>query len=758
MSSESTAPKCVRPFNFHGCEMQPQIAGGDWVGNCFACGKDEHFFVNPNSGQWDCKVCGESGNIPTFLQKLVEKRHADMSRRDWLRLSKLRGMPSGVMKQRQVGWCPIQKRWLIPCRSASGSVADVRAWDGKIIKCTAGLNSQLFGAERLAKAPRGAKVWLLEGEWDGMAMDWLLRESKQDAVVVAVPGATTLKRDWVALFSDKDVTAVYDADEAGDKGAEKAARLLGPVVKSLSFVCWPDSVKKGWDLRDFASAAIGEDPDDDEWAVDAMRELEALSRPHPRRGDAAVKPVKKQAAASAGAARELPELRPMDFSELSACFAAQILMTPDLTCALKVMMAVALSNDIRSDPLWVYVVGAPGAGKTMLLQALQGSERCVFRSTITPHGLVSGWSQGDPSLVPRLSEKCLVVKDFTEILQMQPLARDEIYATLRGAFDGSVDKSFGNGVHRVYNRHTDPPFNGFSMLAGVTHAIHGHREASLGERFLKIQLKKPTEERAAEINLAALNSLGLERTREDDLQWAVACFLSRPVTLETLPPFTKEYAVRLNYLVNLVAFMRAQVESNRYTGELMYRPMPESGTRLTKQLGQLARLLAFIDGASEVGEEQFEVVERVAFDTAYGFHLEIVNVMMSLGGEATKKQVRKAMGVSDATVSRRFDDLQVLQVVTRLEETKDSGGGRPASVWRLDSRIASMWLGAKGLKEAEWKVKTNPSMEKRGGIRTSRGRKLRLGRSAATSGSRSQDPSRPRRGSKRPASRRRPSN
>src|SRR3546814_12104751 len=58
----------------------------------------------------------------------------------------------------------------------------------------------------------------------------------------------------------------------------------------------------------------------------------------------------------------------------------------------------------------------------------------------------------------------------------------------------------------------------------------------------------------------------------------------------------------------------------------------EAGTRLMKQLGQLARIMAWIDGKDRVDEETMHQVKRVAMDTAYGFHLEIVDAMMRMGG------------------------------------------------------------------------------------------------------------------------------
>ena len=108
--------------------------------------------------------------------------------------------------------------WLIPCRSEVGTVRDVRRYDGKRVMSTAGCKSQLWGADRLAASQEGALVLLCEGEWDGMAARWMLRDSGRDDVVVAVPGATTFKPEWASLLRGKRVVTVYDHDDAGDRG------------------------------------------------------------------------------------------------------------------------------------------------------------------------------------------------------------------------------------------------------------------------------------------------------------------------------------------------------------------------------------------------------------------------------------------------------------------------------------------------------------------------------------------------------------
>ncbi len=700
-------PKELKPFQCHGAHLRFQDGLENWVGDCPFCGKEEHFFADPKKGMWDCKSCGERGNPITFLTKIAAHRHAETSRSRWRKLSADRGIPASVLKAAGLGWDAENRCWLIPCFSAKGTVRDIKRWSPKYRKSmvTAGCKSQLWGARELAKAKAGWVVWLCEGEWDAIALRWLFRETDlKKNVAVAVPGASVLKKDWIPLFADMDVVSAYDADDAGDRGHEMATRKLGNVSRSIKYVCWPDGTRDSYDIRDLVvqlMAEFEEDPD-----RDLVEDLAKLLADKPRRvqADATTRDEDEE------------DLEPIEIPELMKIFGEHLEMRSDLEDALRVMLAVALSNDVEGDPLWVYIVGPPGCGKTVLLCSLKTSGRCLFRSTVTPHGLISGWKgegSSDPSLIPKLKGLTFVLKDFTEVLTMPIVAQDEIFSCLRGAYDGAAHKSFGNGVNRQY----DDCY--FSMLAGVTHAIHGHRKASLGERFLKFEIKMPPSKEAETVALAALDSIGHEREREEALALAVRRYLARQVDVTELPTFSPRMRDRLSALVRLIAFMRAEVDRDWRTNEISYRPAVEAGTRLIKQLGKFGMLLGHINGdGDKISDETYARVERVAMDTAHGFHLDVLEAMMSLGGLATKKEIGEEANLPSSTLARRIDDLTMLGAVVR-EGKQRTHDGRPSVLFKVANEIAELWYKSKGGKP--WKI----------AISTGKGRSQRSGRGSA---------------------------
>lgn len=685
-SDDAKAPPIVRMLNAFGAAMQPPRAGVEWEGGCPLCGKERHLFANPEKETWHCKVCGKGGNRVNFLEGVHKQALATTTAADLQRLSEHRSIPVEVLKAHAVAYHRATRRWLIPGRAAKGTMHDLRRYDAerKVMMSTAGCNSQLMGAVDLAKAREGSRVWVCEGEWDGMAMRWLLDSAKASTdVVVAVPGAGVLKNDWAPLFQGKHTVACYDHDEAGRQGAEKAAKLLKG-SRSLKFIHWPDAKPKGWDVRDHVKTLIAKGP------KKALAGLVALLKDHA---------PGQQSAAAVDAQEEIGE--PALWPEVLSTFESTMLMTPDLRRALIVSLATCVSNDIGGDPLWVYIVGPPGAGKTLLLTALNDTKRCIFRSTVTPHSLVSGWrgdGATDPSLIPKLKGLTLVAKDFTEVLSMPQMAQDEIFSTLRGAYDGVVQKSFGNGVMREY---TDCRF---AILAGVTNAIHGAKMASLGERFIKVQLSKMEGDAADAVVRAAMASVGKEREVEDTLKKVTTRFLYRKMDPLALPVFTQEFATRLTALVQLIAMLRAQVDRDKFSQDMLYRPAPEAGTRLAKQLTKLGMSIAHVLGKSEVNAEVYEVVEHVAFDTGHGWSLDVVDALMRLGGEGTRIEAADIAGVPVSTLARRFDDLQALGAVSPCD--RKVSGGRPATVYRVSPAVQDLWMRSKG--EQSWSNRRSP--------------------------------------------------
>lgn len=79
------------------------------------------------------------------------------------------------------------------------------------------------------------EVWLCEGEFDAL----ILNQMGYPAVGVA--GANSFKPDWKYLFANTSrTTLVFDSDEAGTRGANRIASIIGEVVEDVRIIRLPE--------------------------------------------------------------------------------------------------------------------------------------------------------------------------------------------------------------------------------------------------------------------------------------------------------------------------------------------------------------------------------------------------------------------------------------------------------------------------------------------------------------------------------------
>lgn len=695
MEEIENTPK-LRPYVWHGIHFVG-TSGPNVYGKCPFCQKPAAFHVNSSTGQFICSSsesrCGRKGNIYTFLEQYADHFREETPEAAWTALSMWRGgIPMSAFRKAGLAYSSLTDSWVIPVLNERGIVADLKTlrWKSKKRKLmgTAGCKASLFGAHILAKrTPAQTEcVFVCEGEWDAIALRWALdRAARKDAVVVSVPGARTFKEDWYRLLKGHHVIFAFDNDDDGDIYSLKFGTRAKAFARKVEYVNWPESLTPGYDVRDFiVDQAIGKG----KTCKVALKKLQQLIKPRHRRQDEvdANEPSNYQ-----------EHIRPRSnptFEETMAVYRKWLRMSRDLEDALLTLFAVTLSNQIAGDPLWLFLVGSPGSGKSELLcsmMRLAETGDVFFQSAVSAKQLVSGWkdtrSGSDPSMIPRMIGKTTVFKDWTEMLAGNQQTLEETYSLLRGAYDGHVFRPFGNGVTREYHGH-------FSLLAGVTNIIHGHSTVALGERFLKFQLSPMSMQSTKNVLDAALRGVAHEKVKNEALQDAALKFLDRDVPqldIEKMMP--SRYWNRIIALAEIVSILR-HVVTRDYKDEVKFHQSPEVATRLVKQLGKLAMAVAYTLGLKTVDDRTYRVVERVAFDTAIGFNLDIVQAAMDMGGENfSVGELAHQGSLPESTVRRRLEDLILTKVVARDQKVAMERGA-PRWTYKLSKRIRKLWVEA----------------------------------------------------------------
>lgn len=257
--------------------------------------------------------------------------------------------------------------------------------------------------------------------------------------------------------------------------------------------------------------------------------------------------------------------------------------------------AIATANRLDQDMLWGGIIAPSGDTKTEILKSLDDPGAAVLPtvmlSSLTDKTFISGLSKekaenGDePSLLPKLHKKLLIVKDFTTI-QTDP-RRAQILGQLRDIYDGSSSMAFGTGKIAQY-------WSRFGILMASTPVIEDLTWTAynmLGERFLYCRPPLNEEIRAKKIQKAGDNTMK-RKEMEEALNKA-----SRSVLIQDLPgevTIPEDQRETINALADFVAVARTAVGRAGRHHDITRIAEGEVGTRLSKQFQLLGRGLCAV--------------------------------------------------------------------------------------------------------------------------------------------------------------------
>lgn len=272
-----------------------------------------------------------------------------------------------------------------------------------------------------------------------------------------------------------------------------------------------------------------------------------------------------------------------------------------------------------ADPLWGWIIGPPGSYKTELLRPLEDHPSIHYLSSLSGAALVSGYDRSedhaDMSMLPKLKQKVLTIKDFTAILASPDQTIRQIFGDFRDAYDGSYGKHFGTVGERRYKAK-------FGVLAAVTPTIDDVtvRHVILGERFLAFRVcRRGLWLRANRLQIIRHARRAMSRKASWRANLKSCWQTNLDAIIQGLPDtvdLPDRIGDRLDHLADLLANLRAIPAILRPDDKGKSRAVdPELGTRLVNQLANLCLARCVADGRQTVDESDYRLVQRVAFDT-----------------------------------------------------------------------------------------------------------------------------------------------
>lgn len=675
------SPRGLRPFEFHGVVFDS--ADRDQAkADCPFCGRKK-FAVEVETGKWRCYVCDEGdpgpsgvrgGNATTFLRKLWE--YSEKQTRDYAELEADRGLldPATLIQ-----WGAVKSiltgEWLLPGYTLEKKVGQLykfslnRKTGKRLLFATSEVHNYPFGTQLWdAKKPT---AYVLEA-WNAPALWEVLRAAKRgehglvptanevgsllaSANVLGIPGCNSFQASWLPLLAGKRVVVMFDNDHerqvthaagmpnsrrmdgAGLAATKRLAKMAVGVAESVSWLRWDSELPDGFDVRDALRAH--------ETMAGRVAELqELLAAVEPVPADWLGDPAESKSV-SGGKSEILPlECRSWDVL-LDAWFGREsggvraggaLHGRQDLEDTLAAALAVATSTSQAGDQLFLQVVGDPGSGKSEICDALMVSKSCHLFEHLT--GLHSGWKgeEGrDCSLLARINHKTLVTPEMDTIMASPFFP--ELMSQLRRVFDGKSS-------HTYKNSDKDTVYEGLRTpwIGAGTPAILDNDQSRVGDRFLKIIIRRPSEEEEQALlehtSLAALlecvqTSNGDSSTTKEEkklrayrLTGGYVDYLresaSELIGKIAAATDTKRVFAQCQNLARFTAAMRARPHPDTKKDEV--NDSKELPTRLNKQFTRLALCLAAALGRPAVDDRVMGIVRKVALDTGRGRSLEIV--------------------------------------------------------------------------------------------------------------------------------------
>lgn len=315
------------------------------------------------------------------------------------------------------------------------------------------------------------------------------------------------------------------------------------------------------------------------------------------------------------------------------------------------IFATAIASMIPGDPIWLFVVDPPGATKTEICRAFTGPH--VYSvDWITPQSLISGFRSKKGvsiDILPDLDGKLLVIKDFTTILQKPDKTKDDLFSTLRAAYDGELAVAFGSGVKRkaVQSR--------FGILAAVTQEIDHYYKVHtlLGERFLKL---RPLYDRKQAVKSAIKHS-GQEIDMREEISEVIKIALDF-YKLKAKNPRqpSDDTAKKVEALADLTAILRTGIPRG-HGHQVRHEPEAEVGTRLGKQFIRVAQSLL------TYGAYSYSKIVRLAEDTVPKPRMKMIRALQH--GALNTTDLVAATKMPKFVIHDTGEELHLLGVIER---------------------------------------------------------------------------------------------
>ncbi len=657
-------------------------------------GIESHLYFSAETGQYECKKCGETGNLVTlakhfgdgiqeialnpitatknqkksalFEEELVDACHQALPAniRHYLNA---RGISDVIIDSHKLGWGKFYGKWwiTIPIQDIHGTYLffklrqDPNTGKDKITY-PKGVEAQIYGWDTLQSEVE--RIIVCEGE-----LDRLILLSKNIPAITSTHGAMTFKNEWREnLGKSRKIYICYDNDEAGKNGAERVAKIMDNTGNETYIITLPQDVGDGGDITDFFIKLNGNPSDLFDKYTKKLSDWENAGR---------IKKVAK------------PE-QEMEFDEWQKTIRDNF---PDLLFPSEVGLSIIAQILIKeiTNPFALVLVDVPSAGKTITINFFSEINDLTYASDkFTPASFVSNASNikkeklPEIDLLPRLKYKMFLIRDLSTIFSKRDDDLNECLGLLTRVLDGE-------GLNTDSGIHGQRQYVGeylFMILAGSTPIPPRvwKMMGNLGSRlfFLNINSKEKSE-----AELAEQLTTFVYKEKEKICRLATKNFL---YTLWSKYPNGVEWnrsadrqedKLIIARCAQLLAKLRGVInvwKDRSQDGEVYDHTYPviEKPDRINQLFYNLCRGHALVCERSQINQEDLQLIVELAVDSAPTIRAKLFRKVLENDGHMKTEAVMTALNCSRPTAHKEMEALKILGICYITQES-DGMVGEP---------------------------------------------------------------------------------
>lgn len=325
-------------------------------------------------------------------------------------------------------------------------------------------------------------------------------------------------------------------------------------------------------------------------------------------------------------------------------------------------------------PVWCRVIAPPGSGKSAHLSLLEGYGKTFMLDEFTTKCFVSGYrgQNEDPSKLPQMDNKVLVITDESTLMQQRAEDRNLIQAILRKSYDGNYARALGN-IKEVVRHEAN-----FNMLMASTPIIDSyyHYNQALGERTLNYRLQIPNRKELTRRSI--YNQKHSYKQQHTQLKHATQRFLRRfPKTTINSVKLSHKMEDMFVECADFVALVRTHVSRDATGRQITTLPQAEVASRLVQLMIQLAVADAALHGDDHVDTLHADKAIYIALCsmptiTAYLLY-KMLEQNLSGVKEFTVQSMILETGIGRQTISHHIEDLAIHKVLSMTQGHKQGG-------------------------------------------------------------------------------------